>query len=378
MQLKYSAIKIILINILFMFAVIGFIVAGPVIVKSGYHLARFFFVKQQAQVPFPMEVYKEYPWSKQFFEESSKLKSEYKDFLVMKHEPFSGETIKINENGIRLTRPPKIIKDRLYRYLFFGASIVWGYGAPDEFTIPTIFGDINQIETVNYADNGHVVRQSLAQLTNLYIEDEVCHKKNIILFINGPIEAFYGFQKNGILNLSTKSENRIQRALDGYNSDSLNPTYLIRPAQALVQKIRLKLSNSVIPMDEVKGSGSHESAEFVAETTVRSWLAGQRLAASFNDEFIAIFPPTYALGKPEMANPKQVLPDSILEFIRSVHRLIIEKIKNYPEIKFIDLTDIFNGVGPIYIDKSGHYSPKGNQIFAEQLTKKLKLLTIQK
>ena len=63
-------------------------------------------------------------------------------------------------------------------------------------------------------------------------------------------------------------------------------------------------------------------------------------------------------------------------FIRSVCKRIIAKIKEHPEIKFIDLTHIFDGDEPIYIDRF-HYSPKGNRIYAEALTKQINAFTIR-
>ena len=58
--------------------------------------------------------------------------------------------------------------------------------------------------------------------------------------------------------------------------------------------------------------------------------------------------------------------------MNSVYSLILARVAQYHEIKFIDLTDVFDIPIPIYIDEHGHYSPEGNRIFAEQLTKRLR------
>ena len=370
MHFPLKAGKTIAINFILFFFFIGLLSAGPSILKILYHT-----VKPEKTIPlgFSEEIRKNYPWYGVHEKELQKIGTDYRDFIVMQHRPFAGKTINVDKNGMRYTKPPAI-KYSTNRYLFFGASVIWGYGTTDALTIPSIFSDINQADAINYGLLSAGARQLLAMLINDYLENKIKRdKKNIIIFSCGTSTALRLFQSNKI-ELATKYQGIIQDALA--IPLPLSPAFFLEPASQAVLKIKSRLTTP----DETKPKfdGCYEKAvEFSADTTVRSWLAAQSIASTFGDDFFAFLPPTSAMGQPHLDHLSRTSTEDEAHFIRSVCKRIIEKVKNYPEIKFIDLTHIFDGDEPIYIDRF-HYSPEGNRIYAEVLTEQLKAFTARK
>ena len=55
----------------------------------------------------------------------------------------------------------------------------------------------------------------------------------------------------------------------------------------------------------------------------------------------------------------------------SVYSIILDKVKNYKDLTFIDLTDIYNLDDYMYIDCC-HVGPKGSEIYAQQIYEHLR------
>lgn len=364
--MPYKFIKIAAINCVLISAVLGVFSAGPSIVYKVYHSIK---ASVGPASYIPMEIFEQYPWQSTYFKEFAQVGTEYADFIVWKSKAITGETINISVDGIRRTKYPEVTLSSSSRYLFFGPSPIWGTGSPDFLTIPSIFADLNSVETVNYGQFGYDSRQLLAYLTSLYVENKISDKKNVILFNAGVMEALNQLANNRI-GMETPQQRLIRRALD---IPILRINFIFMPVQQLIREIRSRIncSSSQIAPDSVFLS---EAAEFAADITVRSWLMGSRLSAANHDQFIAVYPPTYALGHPYLNHLKYLFDGNTIEFIRSVHALIVQKVRLYPEINFIDLTGVFDGDDPIFIDRDGHYSPEGNRIYAEQLTEKIRVV----
>ena len=361
---KYK-LKIIAINMILIFAVLGVFTTGPFLVIQMYH-----FLQPQPYEK-PMVFYdQEYSWLYDHLDDWAKLDSEYKDYVVWTSKPLASPSVNISEKGVRRTILAEKIDGKEPRYLFFGASSMVGYGSPDALTIPSIFSEINQVETINYGVGGYEVRQCLSYLANLYIENQINDKRNIIIFDNGIIAANNQYAIR-TFDLTTTQESKIKEAIKSHST--LEAAYFLRPALEVMGRLRSKRHTSEEP-SKMPAEQEKTAVEFVAEATVRTWLMASRLANGFNDDFVAVFSPHNAMGNPDLRHLPKLNNEDRMNFIRLVHDSIVARAAMFPELKFIDLTDIFDIPASIYIDQDGHLSPKGNRIFAEQLTKRLQHL----
>ena len=118
-------------------------------------------------------------------------------------------------------------------------------------------------------------------------------KKNTIIFANGTIDAYNQFPRPKF-ELVTPNEDAIRKAT---RVDVLGAAYSFRPAVQMMRKIWLKTGHSKEP-GRMSKEIEKKAAEFVANTTVRSWLVAARLAEGYHDDFVAVLPPFYAQGRP--------------------------------------------------------------------------------
>src|SRR5690606_37153586 len=118
-----------------------------------------------------------------FLREYGQLSMYYRDFVGWDRRPFSGETITINYAGERILPGAQPGPDDAPAPRFFGGSTMWGTGAPDEGTIPALFGELRPgMRIHNHGETGFVLRQSLAELVNVYAEGG---RADLLVFYDG-------------------------------------------------------------------------------------------------------------------------------------------------------------------------------------------------
>jgi len=363
-----SLIKTIIINLVLLLSAMGLITTGPCLIRLIYHVV--IEVPSIEHYEYPEQVYKQYSWAQQSLKDMKAWKNherEYQDYVIWRLKPFSSPTINILDSHVRKTTTPESIPNKGNRYLFFGSSLMLGEGVPDALTIPSIFSGANQVEAVNYGVGGYEARQCLAYLTNLYVENKISGGKNTIIFVNGIPESC-NMYTNRRTELATPIQSQIRMVT---KSPTLSVGYIFRPLIYLIEKIKRKLINPVTKRQWRSPEEQKIAAEYVSDVILRSWIAGMHMAKEQKDSFVAVFPPHYSIGYPDIDYLKKKFNQEQIDFIKTVYTLLLEKVKNYPELNFIDLTDIFDTKDSMYLDQWGHYTPKGNTVFSNQLSEKL-------
>jgi hypothetical protein len=355
-----ESLKILFINLVIFFTIIGFIVFIPILTFQTYQLIKIILPQSTQNTEENKNI------SQEFLKEYSNVQYRYRDFVVKEPIPFNGEIITIKEDGNRFTSLLTNYDKNTPKYLFFGSSTIWGYGVDNEKTIPSIFATKYNMYSLNYADVGYSVRQSLEKLINLYVDyDEP--RKNIILFNDGPMDAFLlNTQKE--LKLHTIYTKNIEESIK--SNVPLSFSYLINPLNAFISKINSKSSKK--ENEEINFEMDKEKIAFTVNQIIKTWNLANSLAISRNDQFIAILPPITSVGTPILKNltTKDLKKLEKLAYMKEIYSLIIKNMKEYPDIKFIDLSDIFNDKSECYSDFS-HYTYQGNIIYAEELKRRL-------
>ena len=81
--------------------------------------------------------YRSEPWAAQYWREFPlSRQTRYRSFVLYRRAPFKGETINIDQEGIRLT-PGADCGPNAFKVFAFGGSTMWGTGSPDWGTIPS-------------------------------------------------------------------------------------------------------------------------------------------------------------------------------------------------------------------------------------------------
>src|SRR5215475_14370995 len=100
------------------------------------------------------EAIKSRPIQKKHSDEFNKLNNQYEPFVLWRGVPFKGETITVTDKGIRDT-PGSQCTQAAYTVFTFGGSAMWGAGATDSETIPSIMAgmlkeELGPVCVINY------------------------------------------------------------------------------------------------------------------------------------------------------------------------------------------------------------------------------------
>ena len=363
-----SWIKILLINIILTFALIGIFLLTPPIVYSTYQLIKSDKTKTNLDERSTLDLYKNFKWSDKHFIEISKLSTTYYDFITWRRNDFNGETININ-GGLRVTSKPDTLKDKTSKYFFFGGSTTWGTGVNDENTYPSIFSKLTKSDVTNFGESGYISRQSLAYLNNHVINHSILDMSDInVVFYDGVNDVNYRC-RNEFSGMGTGRENQIQNLIKSEKRFSLNRTFdQIKGFINLISKKFIQKDTS----DLYSCASKKNHARSVAKSLVDTWEIAADLIESRGGKFTAILQPVAYYGKAEINYLNLKNKDekkSLAAQYKAVYPIIIE-LANERDFNFIDLTDIYDGCNECYIDFN-HVGPQGNQILVSYLMSSL-------
>ena len=101
--------------------------------------------------------YKNIEWARTYFKEFGELQSEYRSYIGWRRLPYRGQTINIDEQGIRVTPQSELATAKSPLVVFLGGSSMWGTGVDDANTIPALFAKIVQgrYRAMNLAEAGY-------------------------------------------------------------------------------------------------------------------------------------------------------------------------------------------------------------------------------
>ena len=154
------------------------------------------------------------PWVVQHQRELEQLQDRWQPYVYFRQKPFSGQTIAIDQDGLRLTwQPPPVpagpAEPRAFKVLMLGGSSLWGYGARDDRTIPSIIArSLHQrgyrIELRNLAEIGYVSTQEVVALLR---ELQSGYRPDLVVFYDGVNDTTSAFLE-GEAGVTTNERNR--------------------------------------------------------------------------------------------------------------------------------------------------------------------------
>ncbi len=302
--------------------------------------------------------YEAYPWADKHFEEFSQQEYQYRSFVGWRRYPYAGETINIDEKGIRRT-VDATPNDAAKRIFFFGGSTMWGTGVSDAFTIPSYFASMtSDYQVSNYAEAAYTAHQSLETLIKLLEEGE---RPDVVVFYDGVNDVKYKCLKRHTW-YSHGWEQEFRSKIELYDS-VFSFAYALGPLRSAA--IRFKEAFLETPTDDVRAFNCHRNADKarrIAAALVEDWKIAKWLVESHGGRFLALLQPVSYFSRTRL----DFIPVS--EELKQQFELI------YPMIKsnagglqgYFDVTNLFDRDEYIYIDYA-HVSPNGNRYAAERI-----------
>lgn len=144
------------------------------------------------------DVYQNKSMARDYFNEFQQSgQSEYYPYLGYRRVPnYSGKYINLDENSIRRTINKCDNTSKKIKIFMFGGSTLWGTGARDEGTIPSLLsGELCKsglsVEVTNFGENGYVSTQ---EMIKLQLELRNGNIPDIAIFYDGVNDVYSSFQ----------------------------------------------------------------------------------------------------------------------------------------------------------------------------------------
>jgi lysophospholipase L1-like esterase len=131
-------------------------------------------------------------WPVEHYREIESLEERWQPYVYFRPKPFHGNTIAIGSDGLRVTWQPDHASGdgstkKVVKILMLGGSALWGFGARDDQTIPSLLArELHQrglkAEVKNVAELGYVSTQELIQLI---CELQAGYRPDVVIFYDG-------------------------------------------------------------------------------------------------------------------------------------------------------------------------------------------------
>ena len=371
-----SWIKVIFLNILIIFSLIGMILLAPPILYPIYKIVSGVNnnsknIDKRAK----LDLYNDISWAEKHFFEFAELPTTYYDYITWRRDDFTGETINISD-GVRKTSIPQIQNNDIPDYYFFGGSTTWGTGVNDANTYPSLFAERLKTRVYNFGETGYIARQSLAYLNNFLIV-------NSINDISGKHVVFYDGVNDVVSRcrsenseLGTARQKQIQKKLtlnQKFNSEySFSKLFeqLKSFLQAIIRKLDKK-NTQKLTEQFYNCSSNSARAEEIARTLVETWQTASDLVTKRGGNFTAILQPVAFIGDPYINYLDLTSGNDLAKSMQ--YKAVYPLIRQYAKAKnfeFVDLSLVYDKCDNCYIDFA-HVGPQAHQILVESLVYKL-------
>jgi len=364
MRIMIKLLKIVIINIL---VFLGLLIIANLTVISIHELANSkllsHFRNRTEDYRWPLPNYNNIGWARKHFQEYHELQYQYVSYIGWRGLAYKGQTININEQGIRNTPQSEYATDKSRLVVFMGGSTMLGEGVNDANTIPAHFASIahGRFRAVNFGEGAYNAFQEY-----LFLKLQV---------INGlkpyAVVSYDGVNDSKVLMadrrpFSHDRENQIRNIMKGQDKDDDKTLsfgyYLLNPLKSFIAKYK----KDRVEYDTFEIS--QQDVENKAKILLESWMSTKELAESQGTYFIAVLQPNAGVGKPYL---KHLLFDQRMASGYQVYYSAVLKLLNTPRYRelgknVLDLTGAFDRREYIYIDDC-HVSPNGNKIIGEKI-----------
>ncbi len=316
-----------------------------------------------------LDIYKEIPWAKQHFHEFENLPTEYRSFVGWRRLAFQGETITINEEGIRRTTQHPSVKDEAPHIALLGGSTMWGTGSDDPNTIPSLLAQALQgdYQTINLGETAYNAYQG-----TLFLQQQLIHglRPKIVIAYDGVNDRYLPEEKRFL----NRREGQINEALNAFGKEPQQTlsikNYMLKPLMTFIGLVKSRFQKPMAKKDKLY---TQEELELIARRLLESWLASKHLAENYGAQFIPVLQPNSFVGSPNISHLKLSLKPNVKNYYNLVRQLI--QTPPYQELRpnFLDLTDVLDGEEQVYIDFC-HLTPRGNALVVASMAQHLSKL----
>jgi hypothetical protein len=300
----------------------------------------------------------------------------YHQYVLWRRAPYQGELLAIDGDGVRRTLHTQC-DQKTFTIWMFGDSVMWGAGAPDGETIPSLIAQDYEkagrpVCIVNYAEKGWSNTQEMVGLIEQL--KHATRKPDLVLFYDGGTEAFAAYQ-NGQADVHSNF-NLFKNFLDNWgNTQKASFAYLRQTnTYRLLERIAVKAPFHGQQEKEPTTGRDTEATSTVVENVVRNYVQNmdiiELLAKQYGFRPVFAWYPNLAVGhKEQTPYEQQVLNMEYRKFhdLGLMYQAVYKRGREIKRPDFYYLGDILDDQkSSLYVGIS-HLKPEGNQIVADRL-----------
>jgi len=335
--------------------------------------------------------YQSQAWAEQYWYEFrlSGAQNRYYPYVGWRRAPFKGQTIEIDQHGVRVT-PGADCRPDAFHVFAFGESGMWGTGAPNWGTIPAYLQQglaklrPEPVCVRNFAEHAYV---SMQDLIMLLLQLRSGNRPDVVLFYNigGDIYSAYQSGRAGLL----ENFGQIAARFEGRQEPATLVNRLRRPvnwlrrtdAYALLDQLLGKLTIAQPPQHaptprqlvtyESMGIDVAALSGSIVQDYMGHYQMVEALAHKYGFKAFFFLPPTLALGHKPLTPEEQAMTQkleseaALYKLIKAVYHTIERDPAQYAH--FYSLVHIFDDCDALMFIDTGHVTPIGNELIAKRM-----------
>jgi lysophospholipase L1-like esterase len=368
---------------------VAMFVALEAAVSLGFYV-RGFWRPPAANFRIKADTYSDTEWASKYYKEIEEVEKgrtlRWQPYVYWRRTPRRGQYINIGSDGLRKTInvPMSEGASPPIKVFMFGGSTMWGLGAGDDSTIPSIFAEeaknkgIN-CEVVNFGQYAYVSTQEVIELM---LQLQKGNIPDIAIFYDGVNDTFSGFQLSvpGLPHDEIRREKEFclleRKELQTLAAQSaIRQLSTMRFLHGVLEKSGLRRDNfqPVPPEYEKAVADKGALAHAVAETYLNNIKLVQTLSRSYGFTSLFYWQPVIYTKQHLTEYERQSLELDVYypgmkEFYLDTYAALRKSSAGLDESgAFHDISSIFNDVHePIFVDFN-HMGGKGNSFIARRM-----------
>jgi len=321
------------------------------------------------------------PWGRQLLSDQWRLRFRHESYVEFRETEMTSATVNVSGDGTRRVSETCRGPDQPRVILLFGGSTMFGYGVPDQFTIPAYLAkEFNRsgdcVRLINYGSGWWQSSQSVTQLLKV-LRSGV--RPSAVVFYDGINEVdvvTFGGSPGG---LAPGAEIALANAFQddmGWRK-FIRDSIAVRAISRWVFGERIK---SAVDLRLLEKAKIPETARSISQVYVQNVRIVEALAKEYG--FVAHFflqPHPLIAGKVNTEMEDAVIKRRLneLEGEADLIRAVYEEWRNDPYLKrldrFRDISRLFEGMTQELYADTEHLLPEGNRLVAERMSRELAL-----
>ena len=307
------------------------------------------------------------------FRQSNQI--EYQPYVLWRRQPYQGREITIDAGGIRRTLHSQC-DGHGFTIWMFGDSTMWGSGAPDGGTIPSLvaadFERAGQkVCIVNFGEKGWVSTQEIFELI-LQLKKPNAPRPNVVLFYDGNMDTIVPYQ-NGVVDVHSGYE-RFKAYLDHWKKEGEAGFGYLEKTNTHKELARLGERFAAPAEGPGRAQLTARQTSELADAIVQNYLGNmdvvEALSHSYHFTPIFVWHPVIDVGHKQLTPREEhlrLVEEKELPGMNELYRATYERCAATGRADLYSFGDLLDDrKDTLYLDPT-HLGAGGNRIVADRL-----------